>query len=101
ASLRKRLGGVAMRHKSYLAFIILGLVFVYSPTRASAATCLLDFDGDGVCDSWETSCATSQGTRSDRTRSDSDTDFIRDDIEVGGCGACGDPARDTDGDGVI
>lgn len=90
-----------MRHNCYFALIILGLAFVYAPTSASAATCLLDFDNDGVCDSWETSCAASQGTRSDRTRSDSDMDFIRDDIEVGGCGACGDPARDSDGDGII
>lgn len=69
--------------------------------RAAGAVCLFDADGDGVCDSFETSCAASNGKRSDRTRRDSDDDFIRDDVEVGGCGACGDPPLDTDGDGII
>ncbi len=71
-----------------------------SQGTAHAAACLIDQDGDGVCDLWELTCLLSNGQRTDLLSPDSDGDNIRDDIEIGSSGVPTE-ALDTDGDCII
>ncbi len=88
--------------RSLITTLLVAVAFFLgpSPSTAQASVCLVDQDGDGLCDLWELTCLASGGQRSDLLAADSDGDHIRDDIEVGSYGAPAE-ALDTDGDCII
>src|SRR5262245_41866079 len=100
-------GGIEEMSKSVLgargvAVVFGAVVAMLAPAAAQAGVCLVDQDGDGLCDLWETTCLVSAGQRTSLIAVDSDGDLIRDDVEVGASGVPEDfVAPDTDGNGFI